>query len=61
MLTLQSNAQDALFSYRENKPHHSVTLNPHTLKGVPDMIRTYSHMHRTDKYSQQSSTFGRFS
>ena len=26
-----------------------------TLKHVPDMIRTYSQMHRTDKYSQQSS------
>ena len=26
-----------------------------TLKRVPDMTRTYSQMHRTDKYSQQSS------
>ena len=26
-----------------------------TLKGGCDMIRTYSQMHRTDKYSQHSS------
>ena len=26
-----------------------------TLKSVRDMIRTYSQMHRTDKYSQHSS------
>ena len=26
-----------------------------TLKRVRDMIRTYSQMHRTDKYSQHSS------
>ena len=26
-----------------------------TLKGVRDMVRTYSQMHRTDKYSQHSS------
>ena len=26
-----------------------------TLKGVRDMIRTYSQMHRTDKYSEHSS------
>ena len=29
-----------------------------TLKRVRDMIRTYSQMHRTDKYSQHSSTIG---
>ena len=27
----------------------------HTLKRVRDMIKTYSQMHRTDKYSQHSS------
>ena len=27
----------------------------HTLKHVCDMIKTYSQMHRTDKYSQHSS------
>ena len=27
-----------------------------TLKRVPDMIRTYSQTHRTDKYSKHSST-----
>ena len=28
-----------------------------TLKRIHDMIRTYSQMHRTDKYSQRSSIF----
>ena len=31
-----------------------------TLKRVRDMIKTYYHMHRTDKYSQHSSSFGQF-
>ena len=31
-----------------------------TLKRIRDMIRTYSQMHHTDKYSQHSSIFGQF-
>ena len=31
-----------------------------TLKRVRDMIRTYSQMHRTDKYSQHSSIICQF-
>ena len=29
-----------------------------TLKRVRDMIKTYSQMHRTDKYSQTAQSFG---
>ena len=31
--------------------------NPY-LKRLPNMIRTYSQMHYTDKYSQHSQSFG---
>ena len=31
-----------------------------TLKHVRDMTRTYSQMHRTDKYSEHSSIIGQF-
>ena len=31
-----------------------------TLKRVRDMIRTYSQMHRTNKYSNTAQSFGQF-
>ena len=40
---------------RKWKLNHLAKLARFTLKGVHDMTRTYSQIHRTDKYSQYSS------